>query len=36
VRVVVGVADGNTRGATDTAISFVQSFFEPLRRYLPG
>jgi EpsI family protein len=36
VRVVMGVEDGNTRGATDTAISFVQSFFEPLRRYLPG
>jgi EpsI family protein len=36
IRVVVGVEDGNTRGATDTAVSFVQSFFEPLRRYLPG
>jgi EpsI family protein len=36
VRVVVGVEDGNTRGATDTAVSFVQSLFEPLRRYLPG
>jgi EpsI family protein len=36
VRVIVGVEDGNTRGATDTAVSFVQSFFEPLRRYLPG
>lgn len=36
VRVVVGVEEGNTRGATETAVSFVQSFFEPLRRYLPG
>ena len=36
VRVVVGVEDGNTRGATDTAVSFVRSFFEPLRSYLPG
>jgi EpsI family protein len=36
VRVVVGVEDGNTRAATDTAVSFVKSFFEPLRQYLPG
>jgi EpsI family protein len=36
VRVVVGVDDGNARGATDTAISFVHSFFGPLRRYLPS
>jgi EpsI family protein len=36
VRVVVGVEDGNTRAATDTAVSFVKSFFEPLRRYLPS
>ncbi|MGI8962626.1 MAG: exosortase C-terminal domain/associated protein EpsI [Bryobacteraceae bacterium] len=36
VRVVVGVEDGNTRGATDTAVSFVQSVFGSLREYLPG
>ena len=36
VRVVVGVANGNTQAATDTAISFVQSFFNPLRQYLPS
>jgi EpsI family protein len=36
VRVVVGVEDGNTRSATDTAVSFVESVFEPLRKYLPG
>ncbi|MGI9072084.1 MAG: exosortase C-terminal domain/associated protein EpsI [Bryobacteraceae bacterium] len=36
VRVVVGVEDGNTRGATETAVSFVESMFEPLREYLPG
>ncbi len=36
VRVVMGVDDGNTREATGTAISFVESFFEPLRQYLPG
>ena len=36
VRVVVGVDDGNTRDATGTAISFVQSFFGSLRQYLPG
>lgn len=36
VRVVVGVTDGDTRDATDTAVSFVESFFAPLRRYLPG
>jgi EpsI family protein len=35
VRVVVGVEDGNTRAATETAVSFVGSFFEPLREYLP-
>jgi EpsI family protein len=35
VRVVVAVGDGNTREATGTAMSFVQSFFEPLRQYLP-
>jgi EpsI family protein len=36
VRVVVGVNDGNTRGATDAAVSFAQSFFGPLRSYLPN
>jgi EpsI family protein len=36
VRVVVGVNDGNTRGATDAAVSFAQSFFGPLRLYLPN
>jgi EpsI family protein len=35
VRVVVGVSDGNTRDATDTAVSFVKSFFGPLLQYLP-
>jgi len=34
VRVVVGVNEGNTRDASDAAVSFVQSFFGPLRRYL--
>jgi EpsI family protein len=36
VRVIVGLEDSNTREATGTALSFVQSFLEPLRRYLPG
>ena len=36
VRVVVGVNDGNTQMALSTAISFVQSFFEPLKEYLPA
>ena len=35
VRVVVPVADGDEDAATKTAIRFVQSFFEPLREYLP-
>jgi EpsI family protein len=35
VRVVVGVNDGNTREATEAAVSFVESFFEQLRQYLP-
>ena len=35
VRVVVGVENGDTRRATDTAVSFVQSFFAALRDYLP-
>lgn len=36
VRVVVNVANGNTQAAEQTAISFVQSFFTPLREYLPA
>lgn len=36
VRVVVNVVDGNLKGATETGISFVQSFFEPLKNYLPA
>lgn len=35
VRVVVNVSDGNTQAAEQTAVSFVQSFFGPLRDYLP-
>ena len=36
IRVVQGVADGNTQRATDDAVSFVKAFFQPLREYLPG
>ncbi|MBV9676431.1 MAG: EpsI family protein, partial [Acidobacteriaceae bacterium] len=36
VRVVINVADGNLKEATETGISFVQSFFEPLKSYLPA
>jgi len=36
VRVVVNVTDGNTQAAEQIAISFVQSFFTPLRDYLPA
>lgn len=36
VRVVVNVADGNVEAAEETAVSFVQSFFTPLREYLPA
>jgi EpsI family protein len=36
VRVVVNVTDGNLQAAEDTAVSFVQSFFTPLREYLPA
>jgi len=36
VRVVVNVADGNVQAAEDTAVGFVQSFFTPLREYLPA
>lgn len=35
VRVIVPVAGGNTQSAVDTAVSFVQTMFEPLKRYLP-
>ena len=36
VRVVVNVNDGDTERATRAAESFVQSFFEPLKDYLPA
>ncbi len=36
VRVVVNVANGDIGGATKTAESFVQDFFEPLKAYLPA
>ena len=36
VRVVVGVDDGGIPKAVDTATNFVQSFFEPLKHYLPA
>jgi EpsI family protein len=36
VRVVVGADDGNTQKAVATAEDFVQSFFEPLKHYLPA
>jgi len=36
VRVVVGVDGGNTDRAVDTAVSFVQAFFTPLKTYLPA
>jgi EpsI family protein len=36
VRVVVPVENGDTGTATNTAVKFVQSFFEPLRHYLPA
>ena len=35
VRVVVGVQNGNRKQALDTAVSFVQSFYDPLKQYLP-
>ncbi|HEX4170663.1 MAG TPA: EpsI family protein, partial [Bryobacteraceae bacterium] len=35
VRVVVGVQNGDRKQAIDTAVSFVQSFFDPLKEYLP-
>lgn len=36
VRVVVNVTDGDTKKAEETAVSFVRSFFEPLKSYLPA
>jgi EpsI family protein len=36
VRVVVGVENGNVDRAMDTATTFVQSFFTPLKQYLPA
>jgi EpsI family protein len=36
VRVVVAVNHGNTAAAVQTATSFVQAFFEPLKQYLPS
>lgn len=34
VRVVVPVAGGQTQAATDVAVNFIQTFFEPLKHYL--
>jgi len=36
VRVVVAVNNGDIAAATQTATSFVQTFFEPLKQYLPS
>jgi EpsI family protein len=36
VRVVVNVSDGNIKEAMQTGASFVQSFFQPLKNYLPA
>ena len=36
VRVVVGANNGDLKEATDTAVSFVQAFFDPLLHYLPA
>lgn len=36
VRVVVNVDDGNVSSAMQTAEMFVQSFFNPLKNYLPA
>ena len=36
VRVVVNVSDGNVKEAMQTGTAFVQSFFEPLKQYLPA
>ena len=34
VRVVIGAEHGDAKTASDAAIHFVQSFFEPLKAYL--
>lgn len=36
VRVVVGVDDGDTKKAAETADDFVRAFFTPLKDYLPA
>lgn len=36
VRVVVGVQNGETDAALNTAVSFVKAFFTPLKHYLPA
>ncbi|HEX7360472.1 MAG TPA: EpsI family protein [Bryobacteraceae bacterium] len=36
VRVVVGVNNGDLQAASETAVSFVKTFFEPLLNYLPA
>ena len=36
VRVVVGVNNGDRQKAIQTATAFVQTFFEPLKEYLPS
>lgn len=36
VRVVVGVENGDTQRAVNTATSFVKAFFLPLKNYLPA
>jgi EpsI family protein len=36
VRVVVPVFDGNAQLATQTAVSFVKAFFDPLLHFLPA
>lgn len=36
VRVIVPVENGDTQSAVNTAVSFVESMFEPLKQYLPS
>ena len=36
VRIVVGVNDGNTAQALDTATAFARTVFDPLKAYLPN
>jgi EpsI family protein len=36
VRIVNPVVDGDTKTATETAVSFIQTFFLPLKNYLPA